>query len=105
MTSAQFQKVHFAVLSERCAECLYGPNKIVSNERRSEILREINRKDCAFICHKASIAGVEACCAGDWEQRGGGQLGRIMERLGGVRFVTEAELSSLPKHVRDEDDD
>lgn len=95
----------FAVMATRCAECLYGPDKIVSNARRADILRGLNRKDCHFICHKASSVGVDACCAGDWEQRGGGQLGRIMGRLGAVRFVTKAELSGLPKVTRGEEGD
>lgn len=105
MTPAQLQRVHFAVLAERCAECLYGPNKIVSNERRSEIIREITRKDSYFICHKASNAGVEAACRGDWDQRGCGQLGRIMGRLNGVTFIAETDLANLPKSRRLSDGD
>jgi hypothetical protein len=84
----------FEVMAERCAQCLYGPDKIVSDRRRKEILREINRKDCHFICHKASIAGRDVCCRGDWDQRAGGQLGRIMGRLGAVEFVSEAAVSA-----------
>lgn len=87
----------FKVMAERCAECLYGRNKIVSNARRTQILREITRKDSHFICHKATLAGQEACCRGDWDQRGGGQMGRIAGRLNLVRFVTEAELSKEKK--------
>lgn len=82
----------FKVLKERCDQCLYGPNKIVSNERRAEIIREITRKDAHFICHKATMVGKEACCRGDWDQRGGGQLGRIMDRLNAVEFVDEKDL-------------
>jgi|SRR6187455_865335 hypothetical protein len=88
----------FEVMAERCNQCLYGPDKIVSNERRAEILREITRKDCHFVCHKASIAKRDVACRGDWDQRGCGQLGRIMDRLGAVQFISEAAITS---HERD----
>lgn len=96
----------FAILAARCNECLYGKDKIVSNERRSEILRKIRQRDSYFVCHKASIVGVEAACHGDWEQRGCGQLGRIMDRLGGVVFVAEADLAKLPpsRNAREHDE-
>lgn len=85
----------FAVMTERCDQCLFGPNKIVSNESRAHILRELTRKDNHFICHKASIAGEEVACRGDWDQRGCGQMGRIAGRLQCVVFVSEDELSSF----------
>ena len=73
----------FKVMERRCDQCLYGPDKIVSNARRAEIIREITRKDCHFICHKSH----DIACRGDWDQRGCGQLGRIMRRLQAVEFV------------------
>lgn len=79
---------NFKVMEERCDQCLYGPNKIVSNKRRSQIIREIERKDCHFICHKATIAGQDICCRGDWDQRRGGKLGRFAEWLGVVKFLS-----------------
>lgn len=78
----------FKVMEERCDQCLYGPDKIVSNKRRSEIIREITRKDSHFICHKATIAGQRIACRGDWDQRGCGQLGRIAGGLNVVEFVS-----------------
>lgn len=85
------------VMEECCDQCLYGPNKIVSNARWSQIIREITRKDCHFICHKASIAGQDVACRGDFDQRGCGQLGRIMGRLGAIEFVKEDSLSRSPQ--------
>jgi hypothetical protein len=82
----------FMVLAERCDQCLYGPNHIVRSARRKQLIRDLNRSDGHFICHKASIAGVEVACRGDWDQRGCGQLGRSMERLGAVEFIAEANL-------------
>lgn len=51
------------------------------------------------------MIGVEAACRGDWDQRQCGQLGRIMGRLNGIRFVPEAELSTLPPARSRIDDD
>jgi hypothetical protein len=74
----------FKVMEKRCDQCLFGKDKIVSNERRSEIIRDITRKDSYFICHKAK----EIACRGDWDQRGCGQMGRIAGRLNAVEFVS-----------------
>ena len=78
----------FLVARDRCDQCLYGPDKIVSNKRRKEILNDLERRDSWFVCHKSSIAeGPEICCRGDFDQRGGGQLGQIAGRLGVIEFV------------------
>lgn len=83
----------FKVMAERCNQCLYGPDKIVSDRRRKEILREINRKDSHFICHKATIEGQSVACRGDWDQRACGRIGRIAGRVGMIEFVDEAALA------------
>lgn len=74
----------FKVMDRRCDQCLYGKNKVVSDARRKQILREITRKDQYFVCHKSD----DVCCRGDFDARAGGQLGRIAERLGAVNFVS-----------------
>ncbi len=87
----------FKVLSERCDQCLYGPNKIVGETRRKQILRELTTTDGHFICHKATWAEKKVACRGDWEQRTCGQLGRIVERLRGVVIENkDAEMSWQP---------
>src|SRR5258708_5031953 len=87
----------FKVMNRQCDQCLYGPNKVVSDMRRRQILSEIKRKDCNFVCHKSSILGEEVCCLGDWDARAGGQLGRIMGRLNAVEFVSTDEYESRVK--------
>jgi hypothetical protein len=82
----------FEVLSERCDQCLYGPNRIVREARRKQLLRDLHRSDGYFICHKATLAGLKVACHGDWEQRACGQVGRIAGRLGVVSFVKEEDL-------------
>jgi hypothetical protein len=87
----------FKVMKERCAECLYGSDKIVSNARRAEIIRKVRRTDSYFVCHKASIAGQAVCCKGDFDAGGGGQLGRIMGRLNGIVFIDESSLKNVDR--------
>ena len=83
----------FHVLEKQCDQCLYGPNKIVPEKRRKELLRGLATSDNHFICHKATLAGKEVACRADWDRRGCGQLGRIAGRIGAVKFVPESELT------------
>lgn len=85
----------FKVMSKQCDQCLYGPNKIVSDARRRQILRSLSREDNHFICHKATLVGQDIACRADWDKRCGGQLGRIAERLGAAEFVSEDTLTPL----------
>lgn len=74
----------FKVMAERCNECLFSKNKIVSKERKAQIIRQITRGEGSwFHCHKAS--GV--ACRGDWDKYGCGNIGRVMRRLGAIEFV------------------
>ena len=75
----------FRVMAERCDECLFSKNKIVSNARRAEIIREITAGQGSwFHCHKTT--GI--ACRGDWDKFGCGNIGRVMGRLGAIEFVT-----------------
>ncbi len=82
----------FKIMAERCNECLYGTNKIVSDSRRKEIIRKLDKTDDYFICHKATIAHQKVACRGDWEQRDCGKAGRMATVFNMVEFVPETEL-------------
>lgn len=57
----------FRVMQRRCDECLFGPNKIVSDARKAEVLEAADQN--YFVCHKASLAGHDdVCCAGFYER-------------------------------------
>jgi hypothetical protein len=72
-------------MAERCNECLFSKNKIVSKERKAEIIREITSGQGSwFHCHKTR--GV--ACRGDWDKYGCGNIGRVAGRIGAVEFVT-----------------
>lgn len=74
-------------MKKQCDQCLFTDNKIVSNERRKDLIKEITSKQSYFECHKASIAGQNHCCRGYYDQLGHhSQQIRIAERLGCVAF-------------------
>jgi hypothetical protein len=87
----------FEVMAEQCSECLFGKTPVVSLARRRELIREMQRNDSHFVCHKATIArgheGRGVCCRGDYDRNPARtNLMRVMGRLGAVRFVEEANL-------------
>ena len=79
------------VTKKCCGECLFGKNKIVSDERKKILLREIEREDTHFICHKATIKNKEVVCRGFYENKTSNMI-RISQRLGMVEFVDENSI-------------
>ena len=74
------------VKKECCGKCLFGKDKIVSNERKKEILKGCKNDDNHFICHEATIKGEDIVCA-EFYKRYDTQMIRISERLGMVKLV------------------
>lgn len=85
----------FEIMARPCDQCLMTRDKIVSNERRTEIMRETAGKDCHFICHKATIAGRDIACRSHFDITGGGRLGRFAFWLGYVRYVDPNTLETV----------
>lgn len=80
------------IMTRRCDQCLYSPAKIVSDRRRSQILRECAEKDVSFYCHKGTIAGQEIDCRGHYDATGGGKVARFAKWLG---VITEIDPGTL----------
>jgi len=57
------------VMPKVCDECLLSTRKIVSDERRDELLDDCNANGRAFECHKATIAGQNRVCRAFFDQR------------------------------------
>ena len=82
----------FQVKKEKCDQCLFTENKIVSNKRRKEILKGCKVKDNHFVCHKSSIdeangtGNGNVCCKGFYDTQSS-NLMRISGRLGMVEMV------------------
>jgi hypothetical protein len=84
----------YELMARQCSQCLMGPNKIVSNRRKAQILRETIAKDCQFICHK-SPNGRRISCAGHDERTGGGQMARLAERLDMIVLIDPDTLQPI----------
>jgi len=82
------------VMKTCCNECLMYKNKVVSDERRVQLLKEITGEQGYFVCHKSSIADDgDVCCKGFYDKLGHtSQMIRISERLRMIEFIKEEEL-------------
>lgn len=77
----------FKVAAERCDQCLFSKNAIVSADRRKEILTDCKRDDIHFVCHKSSIAdNGNVCCRGFYDSQTSQGI-RIADRLNLVELV------------------
>lgn len=75
------------VCKTRCKNCLFSKDKIVSAKRKKIILEDCRKRGVHFICHKAQ--GKDVTCSGFYKKLGHtANLIRIMERIGGIEFVT-----------------
>lgn len=76
----------FKVKKKCCVECLFGANKIVSDESKASILMDCARNDTHFICHEGTIAGEDICCRAFYNT-GTSNLIRISQRLNMIEEV------------------
>lgn len=74
------------VKKEPCSQCLFSKERIVSNARRKDILKECQRKDTHFNCHKETIKGNECVCSGFFTSCSSNMI-RIAGRLNMIKFV------------------
>ena len=87
------------VYAKKCANCLFSPNKIVSDNRRKEIIQGCIQSQEYFICHKASMNNEDVCCKAFYDTMGGySQLIRIAQRMGAVEFVDLEDDEKLPTY-------
>lgn len=78
------------IYDQCCNQCLFSKNRIVSLERKADLIRGFVRKQSHFICHKASIEGKEIVCRGFYDKMGHvSQMVRIAERLNAVQFIPQ----------------
>lgn len=69
-----------------CGQCLFGKNKIVSDQRKRDLLSSIEKSDAHFTCHKATIENKDIVCRGFYEVKTSNMI-RISQRLGMIEFV------------------
>jgi hypothetical protein len=85
------------VMKKRCDQCLFSKRRIVSAERKAEVLADCERKDRHFECHKATINGIAAGCRGFYDARPS-TAQQVLGRLGLIEFIDEP--SEQPKGKR-----
>lgn len=80
-------------LSDQCATCILRPGNPpgLSPGRLRDLVNAARRADTYVVCHETLLPAAPningsrpAACRGYWDTYGGGQLGRIMERLNGI---------------------
>ncbi len=78
------------VQKEKCNQCLFSDNRIVTVARMKEILNDCSARDTFFVCHKSTVKNDNwVCCKGFWDKfKHNFNLGRIAQRLNFVREVT-----------------
>jgi hypothetical protein len=91
------------VMAEKCDECLFSSNKIVTDETKQQVLARCAKKDAHFICHKATVVGKDAVCNGFYKTRTTNLL-RMAQRLEQIQFVnyTATPLQLLQFAMADE---
>lgn len=87
----------FQVCAQRCDECLFSSRKIVSDERKADVLAEAADTDQHFVCHKHTWRRIEGfatdeeanvCCRGFFDRYPHETLPmRLAAMLGLVVFV------------------
>ena len=76
------------ICKKKCKYCLFTKNRIVSPQRKEEIVSNCLSNQTHFICH-SSQKDDEIVCSGFYKQYGHhSQLIRIMGRINALKFVT-----------------
>lgn len=84
----------FKVMEKRCDECLFSKLKLVSNERRKDIIQGCLENDSHLICHKSSIKDQgTVCCRGFYETfKNRITICQLGDRLGVTEFVPVPDI-------------
>lgn len=74
------------ICKTKCKYCLFTKNRIVSPQRKREIVSNCLANQTHFICH--SFQEDEIVCSGFYTQYGhNSQIIRIMDRLNALEFI------------------
>lgn len=91
----------FKVYNKCCGNCLLSDNRIVSEQRKDEIIAGCVKEGTHFVCHKASIQGEDVCCTAFYNQyKPQVATMQILERLGMVQRVAHKDTTILPPYKK-----
>lgn len=82
------------VYNKCCQNCLLSEDRIVSDERATNVIKDCIQRQTHFICHKAGNSDI--CCSAFYHKYGNGsQMIRIAKRLNAVDFVEHENNDKL----------
>ena len=79
------------VASKPCDQCLFSKRRIVSLERKEDIIKGCLEEDKHFECHKGTIADVPLVCAGWYKRFDSGSI-RLAKHLNLITLVDPNKL-------------
>jgi len=74
------------VQRKMCNQCLFSKNKIVSDKRKAQLLKECRDNNNHFICHKATIKGERVTCRAFYDKCTNIQISQLLESIGEIQF-------------------
>ena len=83
-------------MSRRCDQCLFGNNKIVSEEAKADVLATAHHNGGFFVCHKASIGGMEGgCCKGYFDKTEDGVVIMVKRMEMPIQWIDPVTLEEV----------
>ena len=82
----------FQVQKKCCGQCLFTKNKVVTDERKSQILDDCKTNNNFFECHKGTIKNQHVMCRGFFDKNWNGDevqktVTNMLIKLGDIEFV------------------
>lgn len=87
------------VCASPCDQCLFTKNKIVSDERKAEILATCEKEQTHFVCHKGTAAGENVVCNGFFRKHSTPYL-ELMRATGRIVLVAPELLKNNNMRAR-----
>lgn len=96
MTLRNTRRGMIKVRFERCDQCLFGANKVVSEERKQELIEQCIKAEGWFVCHKSTQVGEHICCRGYWDIYKSDVISlRVAQMFNGYEFGKENDESNI----------
>ncbi len=77
----------FLVAEKRCRECLFTTNRIVSEVRAAEIVKDCEANGTYFVCHKGTLTGNDQLCCRGFYDAHETRVTRLAKALNVVKFI------------------
>lgn len=87
------------IMKTMCSTCIFRSGNLMQLNpgRVKDMTEQTDASDTNVTCHKTLGTDQGAICRGSFERRPG-QIGRIAERIGALKEITEEEVESGDDH-------